>query len=559
LAAVIWRAVALTVIAAAVIFVVYDTLQPGPADFGFRTANPNGHSTRTQRVVSVVPGSTAARAGIKAGDSISTGETPLARAYAFYAPVGSRIPVVVNGNRTVLLLGAPSPFQTILIVPLIIRLAFLAVAALLAWRRPNDASARALTLFLLCYGLLIGMPNTTLPTPLLSIIVVQTGSALLLLLGTGAAATFAAIFPSGTARPLPAQLARVAQLLTALAIALTVAGTLLSSSERAVAYAYPAITALFLASALLVVAILAVAYAQGVPSERERRRWVFLMLGLALVAVLIDIGVQTTVGYSEIVDNAALLFIGVIPFGLAYAILRHRVIDVGFVLNRAIVYGAVSLIIVGSFMIVETLMSTYVTQHSPAGSMAVQIAAALALGFSIRYIHTRTDHVVDRLFFRQRYLDEAALADFTYDAQYISDAGVLVDRCLEMTLRHAHASDAGIWLRDESGLYFPQRSTFAHGTPVDENDPALVAMRARRVVVDLRAAKSALPGAFGFPMIVRGNLAGALVCGAKKLEEAYAPDETASLRNMAAAVGHALDAVRIRELEERVRALEGVR
>jgi hypothetical protein len=55
---------------------------------------------------------------------------------------------------------------------------------------------------------------------------------------------------------------------------------------------------------------------------------------------------------------------------------------------------------------------------------------------------------------------------------------------------------------------------------------------------------------------VRGELIGALICGVKENAEAYAPDEIEALRNMASAVGHALDALRIRELEERVRMLE---
>ena len=397
-------------------------------------------------------------------------------------------------------------------------------------------------LFLLCFGLLIGLDNTVMATPLLSVIVLQMGSTILLLLGAGAAATFAANFPSGVAQPVPRALARIAQVLVAIGIALALLGTWLARSPSFVAASFNAIVWLFLAAVVLLFAILVLAYVQGAPSERQRRRWVFLMLALALLAVLIDIGVQITAGYSAVVDNASLLFIGAIPFGLAYVILRHRVIDVGFVINRAVVYAGVSIIIVGIFVVVETLASNFVERQSRAGSIALQLSVALVLGFSIRAIHSRVDRAVDRLLFRQRHLDEAAIADFTQDAHYITDAGVLLDRCVEVAIRHGHATEAGIWPRD-----YPF---------VDENDPALVAMRARRVVPDLSATASGLPGAIAFPMIVRGELTGALVCGNKEQSEAYAPDEKEALRNMAAAVGHALDALRIRELEERVRLLE---
>jgi len=550
-----WRVVALLVIAAAAVFVCYDTLLPLPPEYGLRTTNQTVRAAQGQRVISVGPNSPGALAGIRVGDTISFGKTPLERAEASYSAPGSRISVVVNGSRTVSLLTPRPAYATILLVPLVIRLAFLAVAALLAWRRWEDSTARALVLFLLCYGLLIGLPNTVMPTPLLSVLV-QTASTLLLLVGTAAAATFAAEFPDGAAQPVPRALARITQILTLVAAGVTIAATSFATTEHTVALARTAVIWLFVASALLVIAILIVAYVQGAAWERQRRRWVFLMLGTGLVAVAIDIAVQNTTGGSEIVDDATLLLIGAIPFGLAYVILRHRVIDVGFVINRAVVYSAVSIIIVGIIVIVDTLTSRFVEQHSRAASMAVQLAIALVLGFSIRFINARVEQAVDRVLFRQRHLDEAAIADFTLDAQYVTDAGVLLERCVATAMRHGHATAAGVWLRGPSGLYEPHNSSFTQSQSVDENDPALVAMRARRVVADLHALGSALPGVLAFPMIVRGELNGALVCGNKEYAEAYAPDEIESLRNMAAAVGHALEALRVRELEERVRFLE---
>jgi hypothetical protein len=536
---------ALVVIVAAAVFVCYDAFLPPLPDYGLGGTNTGRAFAKEERVIAVTPNSAAERAGIRAGDTVSFGATPLKRAEARYVAPGGSVAALVNGTRPITLVAPRQAFQTILIVPLVIRLAFLAVAGLLAWRRPNDSAARALVLFLLCFGLLIGLDNTLMPTPLLSVIVLQTGSTVLLLLGAGAAATFAANFPSGVARPLPRTLARAAQLLVAAAVAMALLGTWLSRSPRFIGITFDAVVWLFVAVVGLVLTILVVAYAQGAPSERERRRWVFLMLGLGFLAALIDVGVQMTVGYSDIVDNASLLFIGAIPFGLAYAILRHRVIDVGFVINQAVAYGAVSVIIVGIFMMVEALASTFIDQHSRAGSVALQLATALGLGFSIRFIHARVERAVDRVLFRQRHLDEAAIADFTQDAHYITDAGVLLDRCVDVAIRHGHATQAGIWPRD-----YPN---------VDENDPALVAMRSRRIVPNLHEMGSALPGAIAFPMIVRGALTGALVCGNKTEAEAYAPDEIEALRSMASAVGHALDGLRMRELEERVRILEAAK
>lgn len=529
---------------AAAVFVGYDAFLPPLPDYGLLGTNPS-RPLANERVVAVAPNSPAANAGIRAGDTVSFGVTPLERAQARYAAPGTNVRVVVNGTRTVNLVAPRASFQPVLIVPLMIRLAFLAVAGLLAWRRPDDSAARALVLFLLCFGLLIGFDNTLMPTPLLSVILLQTGSTLLLLIGTGAATTFAANFPSGIARPVPRTLARIAQVLVAAAVLTTIAGTWWALSGAETLLPLYAVVWLFAAIVALLLGTLIVAYIQGEPSECQRRRWVFLMLGLALISVLIDVAVQMTSGYSQAVDNAALVFIGAIPFGLAYVILRHRVIDVGFVINRAVVYGAVSVIIVGIFVIVESLASSFVEGHSRAGSIALQLSVALVLGFSIRFIHARVEHAVDRVLFRQRHIDEAALAAFTHDAHYITNAATLIERCCATAIRHGHAVEAWVWQKGDA--------------VVDENDPALVAMRARRAVADLHALGSTLRGAFAFPMIVRGELTGALVCGDKTEAEAYAPDEIEALRNMASAVGHALDGLRMRELEERVRLLEAVK
>ncbi len=41
------------------------------------------------------------------------------------------------------------------------------------------------------------------------------------------------------------------------------------------------------------------------------------------------------------------------PLGMSYALLNRRLLDLGFALNRAAVYTGVSIVVVGTFMLVE--------------------------------------------------------------------------------------------------------------------------------------------------------------------------------------------------------------
>lgn len=551
------RGIWLSLIALAVAFVCYQQTIPAREDYGIDYVVARNAPGQV-RVVAVHPGSPAAAAGIRAGDNISYGSTAADRANVVYATGGTRVTVIVNGTRTVHMTARSLPPDRSW-PGFAIRLAFLLVAGLLAWRRPDDRAARVLVVFLWCFGLAIAMSNGLLPVPLLSLIVLQIGTVALFFIGIAAAATFAAIFPSGTAQAAPRALAFVARAISAaLLIALFPSEFLLTSAD-AISLLNLFFIAAFTVDLCIVVATLVAAYVQGQPWERQRRRWVFLILGVGLSGPLIDTAVTAVGGLNHWVDMFSLVPTGLIPIGLAYVILRHRVIDVGFVLNRALVYTGVSAIVVAVFVVVESLLSRYVEDRNHVGSIAVQLAVALILGFSIRFIHARVDRFVDAVLFRERHAAEAAMREFAHDASYVTDARVLLARCVEVVERCAGACGAGVWIAEADRTYVPAESTFEASPPVSENDPAVLAMRARRVVADLRATASAMPGVIAFPMVVRGDLIGMLVCGPKSGDETYAPDERASLEALASGVGHALDAIEVRDLRRRLALLEGDR
>jgi hypothetical protein len=167
------------------------------------------------------------------------------------------------------------------------------------------------------------------------------------------------------------------------------------------------------------------------------------------------------------------------------------------------------------------------------------MAVALGLGLSLRYIHKYVDRFVDRVFFRKRHDDEAALRRFAHEASYISDRSVLLERAVRAVKEHTTADDAAILVRSGAAAY-----TFAldgERTKVSENDPGIVALRAWHKPVDLHEVKdSELRGEFAFPMISRGELIGTLICGPKRDGEAYAPDESDALLALAHGVGTAL-------------------
>ena len=167
-------------------------------------------------------------------------------------------------------------------------------------------------------------------------------------------------------------------------------------------------------------------------------------------------------------------------------------------------------------------------------------AIALVLGLSMRYIHNTVDRFVDRVFFRKRHEDEAALRRFAREASYITDRDVLLERTVQKVREHTTAEGAAIFTLDDAGSYVSANGNGVRAV-VSENDPAIVALHAWNKPVDLhRISDSHMRGDLAVPMISRGELLGMLVCEQKRDGEAYAPDEADALLVMAQGVGAAL-------------------
>jgi hypothetical protein len=220
-----------------------------------------------------------------------------------------------------------------------------------------------------------------------------------------------------------------------------------------------------------------------------------------------------------------------VPVGLTYAVMTRRMLDTGYVVNRAAVFSVLSIVLLGSFVLVEWALTEWLHDAGRTTNILASAGLALALGLSTRFVHSRVDHVVDNVFFRERHENETAIRTFAREAPYITDASVLLQRTVAVLERHADAEFAHVLLDDGDGHY---------GT-LNENDPAVVSLRARHEVLDLHAIDSQAQGEFAYPMVSRGRLVGVLVLGPRRSGESYAPDESAAIAQLAYSVGGAFD------------------
>lgn len=290
------------------------------------------------------------------------------------------------------------------------------------------------------------------------------------------------------------------------------------------------------------VGMLVLRYRRVPTLERARIRWVLLSALGTVAAYLVTASLEDVVLNDITSDILYSVFNAAAFIGFAYAVLRHRLVAVQVVMNRALVYAIAITILVAVFGLLESLL-----EHAALGDRASTLLALgvpLALGILFNQMHKRIERWVEYLFFRRQFRAEAALSQFARECGYITSVRVLLERTLSEVMRQVGAPAAAIYehagtdyrrLRCGGTRDFPEH--------LDMDDPACVRLRANLTGVRLDDLGSRL-GADGlaFPVVLRGVLIGMLVLAARP-SELYTPKERELLLRVAHEVGASLHAM----------------
>lgn len=310
----------------------------------------------------------------------------------------------------------------------------------------------------------------------------------------------------------------------------------------------------FSAGQLVIIAFFAVSYMRTTGLARQRVRWIFWAFLISRFGVLLNLFNRLLV-HPVHLSGAEWLTVMIFPLGCAYAILRHRIIDVNFVLNRTLIYTILTSFAVGIFVLLEHVLNSVAVSRE--GSLAVELAVALALGLSFNAVLKRTEQFLDRTLFRGKYEAAVALGQLAEDAAYMENPETLLESATGEIPRVMGARGAAIYERVDDG-YVLAAATGLGTLPaeVGVDDPAFVRLRKHLSQIDLSDVNSALGSdAIAFAFSVRGQLTGAFICGPRINGETFAPDEIALLRNVTHEIGVELHAIRSREKAEILNAL----
>jgi hypothetical protein len=210
--------------------------------------------------------------------------------------------------------------------------------------------------------------------------------------------------------------------------------------------------ALLLAACLLAVGSLAVRFRRSVGTERQQLKWfayalVLMFTGWALF--MVSNGLPDP--WSKAVEQVGwLLFLScmglLLPAAIGIAIFRHRLYDIDLVINRTLVYAALTATLLATYALSVIVLGRILNPLTGDSALAVA-ASTLAVAALFRPARRRIQNVVDRRFYRSRYDATRILADFTTRLRHELDLDAVSNdlrSAAERTLQPTHVT---LWLR----------------------------------------------------------------------------------------------------------------
>lgn len=186
-------------------------------------------------------------------------------------------------------------------------------------------------------------------------------------------------------------------------------------------------------------------------TQRQQAKWFVYAAVVSISLLFMGTGLPGIVpadSPSQLLFPTITLFSSALFYlGLGFAILRYRLWDIDLLINRTLVYGALTVILTGVYVGLviglQALLHGIISQDN---SVAIVIST-LAIAALFQPLRQRIQRIIDRRFYRSRYDAHKIVAAFSSTLRQEVDPDTLREQLLAVvqeTMQPAHVS---LWLR----------------------------------------------------------------------------------------------------------------
>jgi hypothetical protein len=337
------------------------------------------------------------------------------------------------------------------VVDKVFQLVFFAVGALIFWRRSEDRMALLTSLFLVTFG-----PVSVDPTAAYTLISSQPAWWLPVLsveiVGNVCPVLFFFLFPSGRFVPHWTRWLAVAFIVNSVPDVLFPELYSRSPSLETVSYL------VFLG--ILVSMVWSQIYRfrrVSSPAQQQQTKWVVFGLTLGVAGTFpsqLPVDLSLVGGDTPLtllfLDAGFSLSLLLIPLSIGVAVLRSHLFDIDLLINRTLVYGSLTTVLVALYFGgIVLLQRLFVALTSEQSTLAV-VASTLLIAALFNPLRRRIQSFIDRRFYRSKYDARKTLEAFSAKLRNETDLEALNEDLVGVvreTMQPAHVS---LWLRPDT-------------------------------------------------------------------------------------------------------------
>jgi signal transduction histidine kinase len=161
---------------------------------------------------------------------------------------------------------------------------------------------------------------------------------------------------------------------------------------------------------------LAIRYRASVGDEREQLRWLTFAAVVLVCCAVFAAAASGPLNDASFV--AGLIGLTGVPVAIGVAVLRYRLYDLGALVNRTVVYAALSLAVTGMYVGTVVVAGTALNQ---AAGLVASLFATLLVAAAFQPLRTRIQQLVDRVMYGERRDPYGVLVGLTRRLQTSSD------------------------------------------------------------------------------------------------------------------------------------------
>jgi hypothetical protein len=170
-----------------------------------------------------------------------------------------------------------------------------------------------------------------------------------------------------------------------------------------------------------------------------------------------DLGTETLWG--ALLEDVMLLSFTAIPVAIGFAILRYRLYDIDIVINRTLVYGSLTAMLVALYF-GGVVFLQYASRILTGGeSQLAIVASTLAIAALFNPLRRRIQSFIDRRFYRRKYDAQKTLSTFSEKLREETDLEALNAELLSVIRETMQPEHVSLWLKPAGGSGHQETAT----------------------------------------------------------------------------------------------------